>query len=197
MSINILDIIYHSWLNKFLYTNDNIVLWYEDRKNSYIIALNLTIKELSYIKEKFDNYKTILENILYTFNQSSNKYFKNITFNKVKIWEEIYNNCIFLYNSEQNLTWYIQVKWVIEFPARKETIWKDIYDKIYKLAENDNLSVRNLIKLWIKQIKARKFYHFLKEKEVIIISKYNNNNKKYDLDKLSQILKIAKNKGAV
>jgi len=197
MNINVLDIVYYSWLNKFLYTTDNIILWHEYKWNSFIIALNLTIKEISFIKENFDKFKWILENILYTFNQSSDKYFKNITFNKVKIWNEMYNNCIFLYNSEQNLSWFIQAKDVIEFPARKEAVWIDIYDKIYNLAENNNLSVRNLIKLWIKQIKARKFYEFLKEKEIIVISKYNNNNKKYDLEKLLKILEIAKNKGGV
>lgn len=197
MNINVLDIVYYSWLNKFLYTTDNIILWHEDKWNSFIIALNLTIKEISFIKENFDKFKWILENILYTFNQSSDKYFKNITFNKVKIWDEMYNNCIFLYNSEQNLSWFIQAKDVIEFPTRKEALWIDIYDKIYNLAENNNLSVRNLIKLWIKQIKARKFYEFLKEKEIIVISKYNNNNKKYNLEKLLKILEIAKNKSGV
>lgn len=187
--MNILDVIYYSGLNKFLYTNDNLISWYEDKWNSFIIALNLTIKEISYVKENYEKFIKILEKILYTFNQSSNKQFKNITFNNVKIWDEIINNCIFLYNSNKDVSWFIEIKKYIEFTANKKAEWKDLYEKIIDLATKNELSVRNLIKLWIKQNRARKFYDILKEKEIIVISEYNNNSKKYDIEKLKILLK--------
>jgi hypothetical protein len=64
-----------------------------------VIQLNLKIKEISYVKENFEDFIKILEKIIFTFNQTSNKKFKNITFNNIKDKLEIYNNCIFLYNS--------------------------------------------------------------------------------------------------
>lgn len=197
MIINILKIVKIAGINIFFNTTDELVKSYEYKGNSFIITLNLFDSETWKVNDNFEDFKKVLEKLLFIFNNNTELYYKNISFNKIKIWDETYNNSIFLYNSEQNISWYFQIKWVIKFPARKEPVWKDIYDKIYDLAKNDNLSIRNLMKLWIKQTKARNIYTFLKENKIIVISKNNNNDKKYDLDKLSKFLKIAKNKNSV
>ncbi len=61
-------------------------------------------------------------------------------------------------------------------------------EEIFNLAKNDNLSVRNLIKLWLKQTRARNIYNFFKDEWVIEISEYNNMSKKIDIEKLKIIL---------
>lgn len=190
--MNVLDIIFHSWLNKFFYTNNELVFSLLEKKSYTVIQLNLTIKQISYIKDNFDNFIKILENILFTYNKSWNRYFKNITFNTIKRWNEVFNNCIFLYNSKNNEIWFQDTKNFIKiWNQKKEVVWKTIYDKIIDLIYQKDLSVRNLIKLWIIQIRAREIYNFLKEKEIFVISEYNNNHKLYNYDKLKNISKEA------
>lgn len=188
--MNILDIVYYSWLNKFFYTSDNLVLDILERDKYCIIQLNITIKELAYIKSNFENYTLILENILFTYNKSWNKYFKNITFNTVQRWDDIFNNCIFLYDSKINEIWFQDTKNFIKiWVEKKEIVWITISDKIFDLIYKKDLSVRNLMKLWIIQIRAREIYSFLKEKEVFSISENNNNHKIYNNDNLKNISK--------
>lgn len=192
--MKLLDIIYHSWLNKFLHTNDELVKDTLESNIYCIIQLNLTIKDISYIRNNFDEYILILENILFTFNQSWSKYFKNITFNSIKRWDKIFNNCIFLYDSENSENWYKKTNNFISiWNQKKEIVWKTISDKIIDLIYKEDLSVRNLMKIWIIQIRAREVYNFLKEKEVFVISDYNKNHKIYNLDKLEKISKEAFN----
>lgn len=188
--MNILEIIYYSWLNRFLYTNTSLVKSVLEMDKFYIIQLDLTIKEISFIKNNFEEYVKILENILYTYNQSSNKYFKNITFNAVIKDNIVYNNCIFLYNCKTDEVWFIKTLNYIKISNKKKKInLKTIYDKIIDLIYKKDLSVRNLIKLWIIQIRAREIYNFLKEKEVFIISEYNNNSKRYIFDNIKNFSK--------
>ena len=188
--MNVLDIVYYSGLNKFFYTSDELVKSILEMDEYCVIQLNLTIKEVSYIKNNYELYISILENILFTYNQSWNKYFKNITFNKVKRWNEIFNNCIFLYSSEKKWDWFKKTNGNIVLSYKEpEVIWKTIYDKIFDLIYKKDLSVRNLIKLWIIQIRAREIYKFLKEKEVFIISENNHNYKTYDIEKYKKIWK--------
>ena len=192
--MNVLDVIYYSWLNKFLYTNNELVQSVLEMNKYTVIQLNLTIKEVSYIKNSFEDYILILENILFTYNQSWNKYFKNITFNTIKRWDEIFNNCIFLYDSKNNVIWFQKTSSFIKiWNQKKEIVWKTISDKIIDLIYQKNLSVRNLIKLWIIQIRAREIFSFLKEKEVFVISEHNKNHKIYNYDKLKNISKEALN----
>lgn len=188
--MNILDIVYYSWLNKFFYTSDELVQDILEKEKYCIIQLNLTIKELAYIKNNFENYQWILESILFTYNKSWNKYFKNITFNTVQRWDEIFNNCIFLYNSKIHEIWFQDTKNFIKiWVEKKEIVWITISDKIFDLIYKKDLSVRNLMKLWIIQIRAREIYNLLKEKEVFVISEYNKNHKIYNNDNLKYIPK--------
>lgn len=192
--MNVLDIVYYSWLNKFFYTSNNLVYSVLEKNKYCVIQLNLTIKEISYIKSNFEAYIQILENILFTYNKSWNKYFKNITFNTVQRWNEIFNNCIFLYDSKNNDGWFIETnKFIKIWTEKKEIVWKTISDKIIDLVYKKDLSVRNLIKLWIIQIRAREIYNFLKEKEVFSISENNHNEKLYNYDNLNNIPKEALN----
>jgi len=192
--MNVLDVIYYSWLNKFLYTNNELVQSVLEMDKYTVIQLNLTIKEVSCIKNSFEDYILILENILFTYNQSWNKYFKNITFNTIKRWDDTFNNCIFLYDSKNNEIWFQQTSsFITIWTQKKEIVWKTISDKIIDLIYQKDLSVRNLIKLWIIQIRAREIFSFLKEKEVFSISEKNHNHKLYNYDKLKNISKEALN----
>ena len=192
--MNVLDVIYYSWLNKFLYTNNELVQSVLEMNKYTVIQLNLTIKEVSCIKNSFEDYILILENILFTYNQSWNKYFKNITFNTIKRWDEVFNNCIFLYDSKNNKIWFQKTSsFITIWNQKKEIIWKTISDKIIDLIYQKDLSVRNLIKLWIIQIRAREVYDFLKEKEIFVISEYNKNQKTYNNDNIKNISKEALN----
>ncbi len=191
------DIVYYSWLNKFLFTNDELVLLVLDKDKYYVIQLDLTIKEVSYIKNNFDKFITILENILFTYNKSWDKYFKNITFNTIKRWNEIFNNCIFLYDSKNNKNWFIKTNNFIQIWNEKKKkkekksifLWNTIFDKIWKLIEKNKLSYRNLMKMWINDTSSRKIYNFLKNNWIIIISKYNHTHKTYNLEKYKKISK--------
>lgn len=184
---DLLDILYYSGLNKFLYTNDNIINIHKDMKWSYLIALNLNIREINYIKDNFDEFIKILEKILYSFDQTTNYNFKNIAFNNVKIWDVMINNCVFLYNSQKDKVWYIKTNTCIEFPRYNVTRWITLYEKIWDLIEKKKMSVRNLIKLWISQSRARELYKFLKEKLVIIISENNHQHKTYFIEEYRKI----------
>lgn len=186
----ILEIIKCSGLNNFFYTRDDLVLWVIENEKYVVIQLNLKIKEISYIKENFEDFIKILEKIIFTFNQTSNKKFKNITFNNIKDKWKIYNNCIFLYNSSNWESWYRTTKNTIEiYSPKAENRQRNLYEKVLNLIISKDISVRNLIKLWIIQIRARELYNFLKEKSIFEISKYNNNHKIYYLDNLKLISK--------
>lgn len=188
--MNVLDVIYYSWLNKFLYTNNDLVQSVLEMDKYTVIQLNLTIKEVSCIKNNFEGFILILENILFTYNQSWNKYFKNITFNNIKRWDEIFNNCIFLYDSKNSEIWFQKTSsFITIWTQKREMVWKTIFDKIIDLIYRKELSVRNLIKLWIIQIRAREIYNFLKEKEIFVISEYNKNHKIYNHDNIKNISK--------
>jgi len=188
--MNILDIVYYSGLNKFFYTSDELVLSVLEKDKYTIIQLNLNIKEVSYIKNNFENFILILENILFTYNQSWNKYFKNIAFNTIQRWNDFFNNCVFLYNSKSNEGWFQETNNFIKiWTEKKEIVWKTISDKIIDLIYQKDLSVRNLMKLWIIQIRAREIYNFLKEKNVFYISENNHNHKLYNYDNLKNISK--------
>jgi len=179
-------IIYYSWLIKFFYTNRNLVSSYIQEKKYTIIQLDLDIAEIAYISNNFNDFLTILENILFTYNQSFWVNFNNITFWNVRKWNEIFSNCIILFSSKKYEYWYIEIHNDFIIKENKKTT---IYDKIEELIKDKKLSVRKLMKIWLSQSKARNLYKLLKEKWIIIISDYNNNHKTYDLEKFQKIFK--------
>lgn len=193
------EIIYYSWINKFLNRSDNVITFHKQIKWWYIIQLDLNVRELWYIKNKFKEFIDILDNILYMYNQNWSIYYKNITFSNIQLnlfeWNiktsvKVINNCLYLYNSKNPNIWVLKTNWFINIDLEsKKQIKKelDLTVQIYELIKNKDLSVRNLIKLWIIQIKARKLYEFLKNKEVFIISQFNKNSKIYNMDNLNKI----------
>lgn len=185
------NILNYSQLNNFLDNNNLLIdsgFWTNNK--SFIISLNLDIRRVSFIKENFDDFVKILENILFIFNQNHDIKFKNISFTNIKIWWEVINNCIFLYDSEKETNGYIKIKTMVEFEDNINNKNKTMKNKILDLALNNSLSVRNLIKLWLNQTRARNLYSYFKEEWVIQISEYNNMNKKIDIEKLKNLLKI-------
>lgn len=188
MNINVLDLLLYSGLNKFLPKNNNLVKYNKQIWNSYIIQLNLYQKEIAYIKNNFEEFKNILETVLYTFEHYYWIEYNNITFNSIKFWEKVLNNCIFLTSFKNKEYWFIKLNKFLEYsPPKKEEkksifLWNSLYDKIWRLIENNKFSVRNLINFWISDKYSRELYDFLKEKEVLVISKYNHTHKTYNIE---------------
>jgi len=110
----LLNIFWYSWLNKFLYTTEKIVKSFKDWKIVFIIELELDIKQITHIENNILDFSNILNIILSTFNKTFCKDFKNITFNNVKLWEDIKKNCIILYNSTNSNSWFIKTNKLIE-----------------------------------------------------------------------------------
>lgn len=104
------------------------------------------------------------------------------------IWEEIFKNCIFLYNSKK-YEWFIKTGEIIKIKWETKTNENTLLNKIISLIYKKDISVRNLIKLWMSQIRARELFNFLKEKEVFKIQEDNKNIKTYDFEKLKNISK--------
>jgi hypothetical protein len=182
-------ILWFCWLNKFIYKLKWLIKnIYKKNKNIIIIQLNLEIKEISYINNNFDAFVNILNLILKTFNNYFTIKYNNITYSDVYVWENILKNCIVFYNSNNiKENWFLISKTPIKISKTEKE--KDIVDKIFDLIMNKNLSVRNLIKIWIFQIKARKIYKFLKEKEIFFIDENNQNEKIYNFENLKNISK--------
>lgn len=181
-------ILWYCWLNKFLYRPKWIVKNIYNLKTIFIIELDLKIKEISYINNNFDAFVNILNLILKTFNNYFTIKYNNITYSDVYIWENILKNCIVFFNSNKiNETWFLISKSPIKIKTFEKN--KDLIDKVFGLIMNKNLSVRNLIKTWIIQIKARKIYKYLKEKKVFVIDENNNNQKIYNFENIKNISK--------
>lgn len=190
----LLNIFWYSWLNKFLYTSKKIVKSFKDWKVIFIIELELDVKQITHIENNILDFSNILNIVLSTFNKTFCKEFKNITFNNVKLWEEIKKNCIILYTSKINdNTWFLKTNKIIELnivKKQKNNFNKTndiLVDGIIGLIHKENVSVRNLIKLWIVQIRARELFNFFKDKEVFEIKDYNKNSKIYNFEKLKDI----------
>lgn len=186
-------ILWYSWLNRFLYTSKSLFKSAKNYKTIFLIELSINTEQITFLENNFNDFIKILENVLNSFNKVYNwKAFKNITINKVFIWENLLNNCLILYNSKKEDKWFIYSKNIIRIPEKKENNQNtedNIFDKIINLILNKNLSVRNLIKLWIPQIRARELFNFFKINRIFEISKTNNNYKIYNLSEIKKISK--------
>lgn len=185
-------ILWHSWLNKFLYKTKWLIKNSYKIKNIVIVELDLWIEDISFINNNFDAFINVLNLILKTYNDYFDIKYNNITFNSVYLWEKILKNCIIFYNSKRiKESWFLISKSPLKFEIQKtiENKKTDLIDKIVDLILNKNLSVRNLIKIWIIQIRARALYDFLKEKEVFIVDNNNRNEKIYFFENIKKIRK--------
>jgi len=185
-------ILWHSWLNKFLYKTKGLIKNSYKIKNIVIVELDLWIEDISFINNNFDAFVNVLNLILKTYNDYFDIKYSNITFNSVYLWEKILKNCIIFYNSKRiKETWFLISRSPLKIEIQKIIEKKeiDIIDKIVDLIINKNLSVRNLIKIWIIQIRARSLYDFLKEKEVFIVDNNNRNEKIYFFENIKKIKK--------
>lgn len=114
--------------------------------------------------------------------------YNNITYTDVYVWENILKNCIVFFNSTKiNESWFLISKSPIKIKKLEKE--KDFTDKVFDLIINKNLSVRNLIKIWIIQIKARRIYKFLKWKWIFVIDENNQNEKIYNFENIKNISK--------
>ncbi len=178
---------FYSWLNWFLYTKSIENNWLFCNSKYCFIQLILKENQIIYINNNFEKFSKILEKFLSLYNSISNIKLKNITFWNIKDWDLIYNNSIFLYNWKNDKEWFIKSNWLISIFSNKKVNNKEIIlKKILLMLKQKNISVRKLIKIWLTQTKARKIYNFLKENNIFIISKFNQMNKKYYLEKLDK-----------
>lgn len=185
-------ILWYSWLNKFLYKTKWLLKNSYKVKNIVIVELDLWIEDISFINNNFDVFVNVLNLILKTYNDYFDIKYNNITFNSVYLWEKILKNCIIFYNSKRiKESWFLISRSPLKIEIQKiiEKKEMDIIDKIVDLIINKNLSVRNLIKIWIIQIRARALYDFLKEKEVFIVDDNNRNEKIYFFENIKKIKK--------
>lgn len=200
----IIELIKYSWINKILYTSKNITHFAIRSKNLFIIKLKLNYKQVTFIERNNNDFINVLILFLNAFNWWNDIKYQNITYNSLIINKRVFNNCIILFNSKKYPKWYIytdNIKINLKNYLIDENIKKDdlIFLEIIWLIENKNISVRNLIKLWLKQNISREIFDYLKEIEIFIISKNNLNNKIYNFDNLNKInksyLKAKINKG--
>ena len=185
-------ILWYSWLNKFLYKTKWLIKNSYKIKNIVIVELDLWIEDISFINNNFDDFVNVLNLILKTYNDYFDIKYSNITFNSVYLWEKILKNCIIFYNSKRiKESWFLISRSPLKIEIQKIIENKEIsiIDKILDLIINKNLSVRNLIKIWIIQIRARALYDFLKEKEVFIVDNNNRNEKIYFFENIKKIKK--------
>jgi len=184
------EIIRLSWLNNFLDTDKDLLYNFLYWKKYLIFQLKLWVNEISFIRKNYKKFIRILEEILFIYNRNSKNHFRNITFNSIKYWDLFFNNCIIFFSNNKLKPWYRHQNSFIKLHKINKKKEIDRYSEIEKLIIDRKLSIRNLIKIWIIQIRARKLYKFLKEKWVFEISKYNNNEKIYYLDNFLEIEKI-------
>ena len=145
-----------------------------------------------FTKNNFDAFVNVLNLILKTYNDYFDINYNNITFNSVYLWEKILKNCIIFYNSKRiKESWFLISRNPLKIEIQKVIENKEIsiIDKILDLIINKNLSVRNLIKIWIIQMRARELYNFLKEKEVFVVDNNNRNEKIYFFENIKKIRK--------
>lgn len=214
--INIL--LYNSGFHRFIWTKqeDNIVLYWININSFNIICLDLDYKETSYINYNFEILIEKLEAFLFIYNNYSNKTYKNIWFWYVELDWTKYWNAIYLYNSKNNISWYIKTnslwietnwKWKIlkmfrllewwsndnlnteTIPEEKQAetnINIENYNIIHKMIENEELSTRNLMK-YFRQIDAQEIFRNLKEQNIFEVDVNNKNNKIYYLGRFEEL----------
>lgn len=184
----LINILWYAGINKFLYSSQNIIKTIKKWNDYFAIQIELNIKQLSFIETNTKDFWELLNIVLSTFNKTFWYNFKTITFNNVMIWEEVFKNCIFFYNSKKH-EWFIKTCETIKIRWEPKTNENTLLDKIISLISKKDVSVRNLIKLWMPQARSRELFNFLKEKEVFKIEENNKNIKTYNFEKLKNISK--------
>lgn len=193
--IPINEIITQIKLNIFLWIDKNkeLIKNIFTRKDFAIIQLNLWLKEFDIIDRENSTWKKLLERFLFFYNQIYDTSFENVSYapviidNITKVW-----NCIIFYNgnalSDKKISWYRKIAlFHIKTPPNKketnETFELNFEEKTYlwvkKLLNDENFSVRNVFKLWVKQYQARLIYNKASELKLFEVSKTNPNEKIY------------------
>lgn len=128
-------------------------------------------------------------NSIYIFNWKTEaiwyKQIKSIWMNKDEYWN-ILNFYRINASLENKIIKKHKEKECIYNNNETENLIQENFNIIYKIVENEDLSVRNLMKHF-NQPTSREIFGILKENEVFEIDKLNHNNKYYFIDRLNNI----------
>lgn len=175
----------NSHLQNFFQTERDLIKQFK-RWNSFdIVILDLYIKDISFIEKRYKVFMKSCENFLQLWNYNGERYYKNITFNSVKIWETIIPHCLILINTENiDKLWFFKTWDYIKFENKSKDFKKSLYENIILLITEKKISVRKLMKLWITQKKAREVYTYIKNLWIFNIDEWDNNKKYFYLENL-------------
>ena len=172
-----------------------------------IIRLNLNNDEILLTKKEHETFKPVIESLLFLYNHLSERHYPNIGFTPLMINGHKFAACILIFRGKQqgtsvppligyqkitNINLQIDEKW----PYNDENIENDIthgntpkrhlttenkriFQRIYSMLVNRNISVRKIFDIWMKQTQARAIYKKLEELEIFKVSYVNNNEKYY------------------
>jgi hypothetical protein len=175
-------------------------------KNYTIIRLNLTHEEILRTKQEHATFKEVIESFLFLYGHLAERLYPNISLSPLVINGHKFPSCIIIFQGKQPWTsipppiWYqkitnihlqINEKW----PYNEENDENDttpvnpheqlytrenkrIFQRIYSMLVNGDISVRKIFDIGMKQSQARTLYKKLEELELFKVS-YANKNKKF------------------
>lgn len=176
-------------------------------KSYTIIRLHLTNEEVLKTKQEHTIFKEVIESLLFLYNHLSECLYPNIGFTPLVINGNKFPTCIIIFRGRQqgtsvppsvgyqkitNIQLQIDEKW----PYNAENTQNDttqannnerhltrenkrIFQRIYAMLVNRNISVRKIFDIWIKQSQARAIYKKLEELWLFQVKAFNNNEKMY------------------
>lgn len=172
-------------------------------KNYTIIRLNLTNEEILRTKREHATFKEVIESFLFLYGHLAERLYPNISLSPLVINWHKFPSCIIIFQGKQAGTaipppiWYqkitnihlqINEKWPYSEEndttpvSLHEPLYtrenKRIFQRIYSMLVNGDISVRKIFDIGMKQSQARALYKKLEELEVFKVS-YTNKNKKF------------------
>lgn len=185
------EIVFSSHLQKFFHTEKNLIVSYKRIPYWDIIQLNLTITDISYIERDYVGFAKACENFLNLWNYASGKHFKNITFNTIQTKEHTVPYCLLCFNSQKFKKYgFLKSRKFLKFQEQKvDQLEKNDFERILDLIYAEEISVRKIMKLWIRQKAAREIYAYIKNLGIFSLHLEDNNKKKYYFENLHFIEK--------
>lgn len=176
-------------------------------KSYTIIRLGLTNEEVLKTKQEHVVFKTVIESLLFLYNHLSERLYPNIGFTPLLINWHKFPTCIVIFRGRQqgtdvpspmgyqkitNIHLQINEKWPYDEENTQNDMTqanpnerhltpenKRIFQRIYAMLVNRNISVRKIFDIWIKQSQARTIYKKLEELWLFQVKAFNNNEKMY------------------
>jgi hypothetical protein len=176
-------------------------------KNYTIIRLNLTNEEILRTKREHTTFKEVIESLLFLYGHLAERLYPNISLTPLVINGYKFPSCIIIFQGKQawtsipppvgyqkvtNIHLQINKKWPYnENNDENDTTPvnphepcytrenKRIFQRVYSMLVNRNISVRKIFDIGMKQSQARAIYKKLEELEMFKLSYVNKNEKFY------------------